>query len=480
MSREPKLSQIDAANKTVQQLAELIRKEVELRCGDNSTFEQRRDAAFGLAAEALYLDTDRDLRERVTNAEEVEVEGRRFRRLEQPSSATYFGRWGSHFIEEPLYREVGVHDGPTVKPIELQVGIVEHMTPDMARIVGELSADRSSRALEKTLITVGMRSPSRAFLANRTTQMGAEIADEVADLEKTSRTLDTLPVGIASLSAGLDRMSVRMSEAADPENADATPSRRTEPYERAVPPPKEHHYRKAWVGSVTANDAAGNALHTWRYAVDAAADPTQLADRVAADVAWIVAANSDVPVHCIQDAAPELRALPEALRRVLPANIQAVELVDLEHLMGYLDKVVDTCEPAGDPKNMKRWYRHELLHDDAAIDRIWRSLRERAKKLAKDETPARAAVAAALRYIRRRKNKMRYASHYAANLPVGSGATESTCWQMQQRVKLPGQSWEPRGLRATLAIRALVLSERWNTAWQPYAAKHRKEVRMAA
>ena len=75
---------------------------------------------------------------------------------------------------------------------------------------------------------------------------------------------------------------------------------------------------------------------------------------------------------------------------------------------------------------------------------------------------------------------MRYASFYAANLPIGSGATESTCWQMQQRVKLPGQSWEPRGLRGVLAVRGLVLSERWNAAWEPYAATHRKEVRLAA
>ena len=75
---------------------------------------------------------------------------------------------------------------------------------------------------------------------------------------------------------------------------------------------------------------------------------------------------------------------------------------------------------------------------------------------------------------------MRYASFYAAKLPIGSGATESTCWQMQQRVKLPGQSWEPHGLRGVLAIRGLVLSERWNAAWKPYAATHRKEVRVAA
>jgi len=61
---------------------------------------------------------------------------------------------------------------------------------------------------------------------------------------------------------------------------------------------------------------------------------------------------------------------------------------------------------------------------------------------------------------------MRYAAHYAANLPIASGATESTCWQMQQRVKLPGHSWDEPGLRGILAMRALVLSHRWYAAWQ--------------
>ncbi len=75
---------------------------------------------------------------------------------------------------------------------------------------------------------------------------------------------------------------------------------------------------------------------------------------------------------------------------------------------------------------------------------------------------------------------MRYASHYHGNLPIGSGATESTCWQMQQRVKLPGQSWDVPGLRGILAMRALVISERWPLAWPRYAATHRKDVRVAA
>lgn len=186
--------------------------------------------------------------------------------------------------------------------------------------------------------------------------------------------------------------------------------------ERTPPPPKEHPYRKAWVGSTSVYDAEGNELHTWRYAVEADADPNVLAERVAKDVAWIVKAHPGIPVHCVQDAAPELDRLPEALASVLPRNTTFVELVDFEHLMGYLEDVVDACEDEGDPHGWKGWYRNLLLRDDAA------------------------------------------------NLPIGSGATESMCWQMQQRIKLPGRSWDTPGLRGVLATRAPVLSDRWSAA----------------
>jgi hypothetical protein len=58
------------------------------------------------------LDEDEDLRENITTVEQVEVDGHRYQRLDQPSSATYHGRWGNHLIHEALYREVGAHNGP--------------------------------------------------------------------------------------------------------------------------------------------------------------------------------------------------------------------------------------------------------------------------------------------------------------------------------------------------------------------------------
>jgi len=373
-----------------------------------------------------------------------------------------------------------VASATTIKPLELRVGIIaKRLTPDFARIAGELSGDESSRELERVLRVVGMRPPSRAVLEKRVKLMADEFVERVDELEAVSRAAEQIPADVASISCGLDRFSVRMAEAASPETLETRPlpQRRT-PYVRTPPPPKEHHWRKAWVGSVSLYDRNGKELHTWRYSTEAEADPNKLAGRVASDVARVLEVRPELPVHVVQDAAPELRALPEALARVLPSAATVRVLVDFEHLAGqYLDAVVDACEPAGDPHNMKSWYRGELLRDDDSIDRIWRALRYRAKRLPRHDMDARKAIAKALSYIRHRKHMMRYATHYAAKLAIGSGATENTCWAMQRRVKRPGQSWKVPGLQGTLTIRALAVSDRWCSAWPAFAAHHRLEIR---
>jgi hypothetical protein len=480
MPHKTKLAQVDPHDKRVRKMVVMLRELSGIEGGPDASYEARRDAAHRVMAEIQWQAEERELKALVTTAEEVEIEGQRYRRLEQSSSATYFTPWGSHDVEEPLYRLLGVHNGPTVKPIELRAGIVEHMTPDLARRAGALSAHGSSREVEEVLKAVDLVPPSRAFIEKRVKRLARQVAAQVESLEEAARAAEPPPAQVASVSCGLDRMAVRMSEPLDAEAGEPPAPFRSKPYERTPPPPKEHNWRMARVGSTTAYDARGEPVHTWRYALPADADGKELARRVSAEVAWLLREHPGVPVHCIQDASPELDVLPKMLAEQLPANTTVCELVDFEHLMGYLESVVDACEPAGDPHHMKLWYRLELLDKDDAIDRVVRKLRRLAKTLPRQRTEARQAVADALRYIRHRKKKMRYASHAANHLPVGSGATESTCWEMQRRVKRPGQSWEPPGLGGILTIRGLVLSDRWSAAWNSYAATHRAEVRRAA
>ena len=89
MSRNMPIRQVDPSNKIVGKVVDWIREEVKRRYGSELTFEQRRDAAVVVTNDSLWLDEERDLQSLVTHADEVEVEGKRYRRLKQPSSAEY-------------------------------------------------------------------------------------------------------------------------------------------------------------------------------------------------------------------------------------------------------------------------------------------------------------------------------------------------------------------------------------------------------
>ena len=101
-----------------EKLVELLEQEVLEQLGEGSTLEEENDAALDVVNHVLWRREDKRLRSAVTRAAEADVDGKRYVRLNQPSSATYYGRWGSHEIEEPLYRELGIHNGPTIKLLE--------------------------------------------------------------------------------------------------------------------------------------------------------------------------------------------------------------------------------------------------------------------------------------------------------------------------------------------------------------------------
>lgn len=156
-------------------------------------------------------------------------------------------------------------------------------------------------------------------------------------------------------------------------------------------------------------------------------------------------------MHCVQDGAPELRILPQTFRAALPPEANVLELVDFDHLVGYLDDIVDACEPAGDPSDMKGWYRSELLSDDGAIDRIWRNLHRKAKTLPRDDAPAqRKAVAAALSYIRKRKRSSRPSTCF----PTPSTSKRSRSSIAARAESAPKPRAAPRDQNAMAAMRS--------------------------
>ena len=496
MPRDTNVPRMGDDVKDVNTIANLLLEVGRRRAGPDANYAAQRAAMMGVMADAMWVSEETQLQALVSTTAEVTVGDLRYRRLGQKSSATYHGLWGTHVVEEPLYRQGDEHNGPTLHPLEVRVGMLaNHVLPDAARTFGLLAAYMTSTESEGVMGEMGFRPPGRAFLERRVKTIAGEMAAMASQLDEACRKAendDQEHPEVAAVSCGLDRMAVQMDELLPKGEAAKHKTKRRKPYQRAQPPPAVQNWRMAWVASVTTYARNGDALHTTRYGTDAGGDRDGLVARVKADIDATVRRYTGIPVLCIQDGAKDLTSLPTGLRaeltdeelaalptqlvnsRITPAQFH--HLTDFEHLMGYLDNVVNTCEPAGDPRNMKLWYRSKLLHEDDAIDRILVHLRWRARNQPSSKKAARAALAKAIKYIRKRRKTMRYASLHQQNLPIGSGATESTCALMQLRVKRPGMAWKPAGLRATMTIRGFVLSDRWDAAWAAYAATKRKDV----
>lgn len=82
-------------------------------------------------------------------------------------------------------------------------------------------------------------------------------------------------------------------------------------------------------------------------------------------------------------------------------------------------------------------------------------------------------------YSDKRRSQIGYARARAANLPVASGATESTCALLQLRVKHPGSHWGTHRLRGVMTARGLDLSDRWHGAFDAHHTTLREQVLIA-
>jgi hypothetical protein len=79
------------------------------------------------------------------------------------------------------------------------------------------------------------------------------------------------------------------------------------------------------------------------------------------------------------------------------------------------------------------------------------------------DTPLPEPVRQAVGYIFHNRRRMDYAAFRQAGYPIGSGTIESACKTVvQARMKQSGMRWSRQGAQAMLALRSLLLSERWD------------------
>ncbi len=111
--------------------------------------------AAGGAATTAFADVEAEVSEQVRavarsalaatlvsyepSSERVDVAGRVCKRRAMPSTGHCTSLWGAMKVARHLYREEGLHNGPTVVPLELRAGVLlGRWTPAAAKAVAHL------------------------------------------------------------------------------------------------------------------------------------------------------------------------------------------------------------------------------------------------------------------------------------------------------------------------------------------------------
>jgi hypothetical protein len=133
--------------------------------------------------------------------------------------------------------------------------------------------------------------------------------------------------------------------------------------------------------------------------------------------------------------------------------------------------------PAVQTRRRKWFYRLRQLLWDGQIPKILATLRAAATPLAPETaTPEELAAQPAaqtlwtnIRYFEKYGDTMDYPAYRAKGWPLGSGAVESACGQMGNRVKHNRMRWTRRNADALHVVKAALCSGdgRWDKLWPP-------------
>ncbi len=454
-----------------------FRRAVDARVGPEASFAERERAGLGLANEMCRADQEQDLARRASRwrAMELEVDGVRYRRHSE-GTVIYHGLCGPLAERRWLYRQVGIHNGPTIVPLELDAGLMEGATPALAYALAQGYGQAPSRQIHEAMEAHVRGHPSRSTTERIAKGIAERMFEALPRLEPVVREQEELPEGARGIVVGLDRTSVPMEEPAD---GAVMRKPRKKPYERKPPDPIEVNYRMAYVGTVSIVDSDSRALVIRRYGAPAEDGSDEIVARMMADVRHARSLGPRLRIGVVQDGAPEMwNLVGDGLRKL--ANVRRwTEAIDHHHVLERLADVLAICKftEAWRAEKLADW-NARLDCDDGAIDEIRAYVRELYDTRRGD---ARRALEKHVTYFDNNHERMRYASMRAAGLPVASGVTEGACKSLVMiRAKRCGQRWHVTGIRSVLTLRALDMSDRLRPTFDLLAHEYTASLRVAA
>jgi hypothetical protein len=442
------------------------------------TFGEREAVALQVANELVRRWAQQELSQLSEEyGAEVAVDGQRYRR-HATGVRRYHTLCGAVEVRRDSYRRVGVHNGPTVVPLEIAAGIVENATPALAASVLEGFAMMPLRDYEDEMRAAHRVIPSRSTLERIAKRTGAALHAELPMIEPVVRAREVVSKKAHAISLGLDRTTVPMAEMHDDIRLPATPA-----HVRRRLPPVTVAYRMAYVATVAVHDRRGDTLKSTRIAAAAHEGANELMERVGAELHHLLGQRPRLPTVVVQDGAPELWNLVDAWLEnfLIRPRMRLIDRYHVDERLAASAEAVER-EPMARRSLLQRW-RKTLDRSDTAIRRICKELDERLHGPIPDgyrdddEVPwgrprlmqgqSARVVEGHVAYFENNAPKIRYATARKRGFPIGSGVTEGACKSViAVRFKRSGQRWFEHGVSSCLHLRTMHLNQRLGPSFQ--------------
>ncbi len=458
-----------------------FRRMVEAELGSKTSFAQYEVQAMATASRAVQELTEEVLQEMSDGYnDELRLDGVVYRRSHGMARGTYHSLCGRLEVQRATYRRVGERNSPTVVPLELEAGLVEHATPALGYSIALNLSKETSRDYVESMGGAHRQVPSRSTVERIGQAIGSKAREIAPKVERFLRMSEGVPPAAQGLSLGLDRTTVPFEEKRDPNGpAPVERKKRTQPYIRKAPEPVDVKFRMAYVGTVGFTDENGEFLATRKYAATHHEGPDAIMARMVADVRAAKLRQPTLELGVVQDGAPEMwRLTRDALEQESSVDTY-YEAIDRYHLNARLGTGLPILEPEPEQRasRMKSW-KEDLDADDTAIERIERDIDEQVPLYTGKQ---RDTLWENLVFIDNNKDRMRYAGLRKAGLPVGSGVTEAACKSVVGfRTKRSGQRWHDEGVTAIVTLRAIHQSDRLPGFWRHLARHYTATVEAAA
>jgi hypothetical protein len=401
----------------------------------------------------------------------IVIEGQVYRRVGR-YEADYYTLAGPVRVTRTLYREQGQRNAKTVNAVSLRCGAVgEGWLPGTAQAMAHQLQQGTSREAETTACRLGRLPYSRSSFESVGQEVGRQYTTLRTELEEVLREEYTVPAEAASVSVALDRVRVPMAEAV------AATDRVVQPgaHKRKV----WRQFRMAYCAPLTVHDRKGEALHTIRYGRMPQGEVEELCRTLAQDVCALLRKQPLLGVLLRADGAPELWNLLTGSLNAETLGVPVRQWVDLWHRLEKLGSAARLLSGEAQGSAVLQGWRLRLLNRTSSVAEILQELSNsgKAELVVGKSRPVHEAIT----YLENPQARMNYASARRRGLPVGSGNVEATGKSLVAvRMKRPGARWKEETGEHLLNLRALALSDRWETAMTLTLRPLRKTLRLAA